>query len=80
MPIFHARRIEAGIMYWNLECISHANHDERAGSLTVTLIDGRSFKLEGEEADDVLDYIHCYRHVTAARDVTPRKSRPFGSR
>src|SRR4051794_22120723 len=63
MPKFHARRGEDGtsITYWDLESICHAEHDEPAGTLAITLVDGYELTLQGQEAADVVRFLHRHR-------------------
>ena len=62
--------------YWNLECISHAEYAERSETLAITLVDGFTLTLQGQEAADVMDYIHRNRFLLP-RDPTPEQLARF---
>jgi hypothetical protein len=78
MPVFHISESEDGasILCWNLESISHSEYVERTDTLTITLVDGYSVVLHGQEAKDVMHFIHTNR-FKPHRDPTPEDIADF---
>jgi hypothetical protein len=78
MPKFHARESEDGasVTYWNMECISHAEYVERANTLAITLVDGFTLDLRGQEATDVMEFI-SKNQFEPHRDPTPEDLADF---
>jgi hypothetical protein len=78
MPKFHARQSEDGasVTYWNMESISHAKYVERTETLKITLIDGFTFELRGQEATDVIEFI-SKNQFEPYRDPTPEDIASF---
>jgi hypothetical protein len=79
MPKFHARESEDGasVTYWNMESISHAEYVERTETLVITLVDGFTLTLRGQDAADVMEYIRMNRFLPP-RDPTPEQLAHFG--
>jgi hypothetical protein len=65
MPKFHVSECEDGasVTYWNMESISHAEYVERTETLVITLVDGFTLTLRGQDAADVMEYIRMNRFL-----------------
>jgi hypothetical protein len=78
MSKFHVSESEDGasVTYWNMESISHAEYVEGTETLAITLMDGFSVVLHGQEATDVMQFIHTNR-FKPHRDPTPEDIASF---
>jgi hypothetical protein len=76
MAKFHARETADGFTFWNLECISHAEYVEDSESLAITLVDGFTLSLQGQEAADVVEHISNHR-FHPYREPTPEQLAEF---
>ncbi len=72
MPKFHVSESEDGasVTYWNIESISHAEYVERTETLAITLVDGFTLALQGQDASDVIEYMDANRFAPY-RNPTP---------
>ena len=79
MPKFHTRESEDGasVTYWNIKSIIYAEYVERTKTLLITLVDGFTLTLRGQDAADVMDYIRMNRFWSPP-DPTPEQLAHLG--